>query len=421
MRLKLNYEKVKTYIFMLFITFVVPFTCLCGLYVKGFCASSNSFPLPYGAGSHYGYGDFPLTENIVKNVNDYLSSQGITSNALVINEIANDNSYISFYYITSNLVFAINNEGYFPILNGNVVIFARSDFYGNFCTGGIITYVPSSNSFSLTSDSYIDGRIDLRYLLVDGSVPSDTVIRYYPVYYSSNGDISGYGWVNNTLEYDLPAFSFDGDSSSGASDDFDGSASGSLVPDGDGGFDLDININIPDYSEKLDDIGGSVDSINDKLDSNNSWLQSIYNSIDNFFSIPSSQEVTDTLGNYPLIQDLSGTVSDTKSAVNSIFDFSSVSPKSVNDVDFDYDFHWKFFDFSSGGFIDKVTTIRIRFSWFESIRTPVETVMIVFMTLGFIVYIFRQIPNLINGVSGGVSAGESISSHLQSSKGGVRK
>ena len=422
MRLKLS-EKIKNCSLYFAFTFFIPLVVLCGLRLTGLCASSGgqsyvtTFPLPYGGDSGFGYGDYPLTSSIAAGALDFaLSEYNYQFNLVTIYEVASDNSYIDFIvYVNEGSNFHLLNVSDYPNFDSSGMLIRNLDSYGS-------VLVRYNGAYSLLQEysyrQYYDVSINnwLSSLPTGGFyLPQGTELYNYPVYYSG-GTISG-------SEGDI----FEVSTGSGdiviGGHTIGGSGSGQFIHSSESpstitGFDFDINLTVDDteINSRLDTIDDSINGLGDKIDTSNGFLGGIYQGLTNFFSVPTTDTVTSLISSYPVIYDTLGTYAVTKSTINDLFDFTSISPKTASTVDFDYNFTWKVYDPNTGSFINKSTPVHIVFSWYESIRTPVTLVLTVFLVLGFVVYIFRQIPNLINGVSGGASAGVSVSEQFTSRK-----
>ena len=423
MRLNFHENKIKTYFSLFAFAFVVSFIVLFGLRLDVHAESLSSFPLPFGPCSNWGFSNpndvhIPNDSDLSAFVSGIETSTGNTVYGLFIYEIASDYSYVDFAVAFNDFWYLMPNNTY-PSMPYNDSL--------NLCSLGTVNIFStqiwrfdSSGSFSYTNRNLnVPSQV---YYFSGGVSSSDTFYSWYPYWHIDNEPILvSPDWSGSNV-----GFVYSG---SGGSPDFSGhsiggSGSGSFIPSPDNpstvtGFDFDINLNYDDsgITSRLDTLNDNVSGLGDKIDVSNNWLGRIWSAISDYFSAPDPNEITDTLDDYPLIIDLTSTVNDTKSTVNNIFDFQSIQPKTADNVDFDYDFQWKVYVPQLHAFQTRTTRIHIVFSWFESIRTPVTLVLTVFLVLGFLVYVFRQIPNLINGVGAGASAGQSIADMNNNSSG----
>lgn len=476
MRLKSNYEKVKTYIFMLVITFVVPFTCLCGLYVKGLCASSDVIEFPIPIGDNFGYGG-QLSQDIVDGAISYMFQHHPQTKILTCQKISETSSG------TLSYLFNCYTSDVVSLSNSNITTMRGvflSNVYINYNSSGSIAfeYRPSTGfrpyeygtgSSRCNLYSYVFPVTPDDTSLSDYYLVKDVFIPNYPIWCLSTNfssdDFSlifsdGYNSGDDSGDGSGSSITINGHSVGGGTiSGGDGSSGGT-----DGSFDLefDFDLDIPDYRSQLDDIGGSVDSIGESLDDiggvvgdisdgigslsnkadthttwlqriyaklvdgsdgDESWLKKIYEVLVDFFQgfeIPSETDVQNELANSKMLGGIIRISNSSKQFVSSI-NADDIEVPSASDMDFDYPFHWQVYDFTSGNFVDKVTIVHIIFSWYESIRDKVMLVLSVFMISGFVVYIWKQVPNFINGVSGGASAGQSIADFNVNHKGVKQK
>lgn len=431
MRLKLKNEKIKTCLVMFAFACFVSVTCLCLLPLTVHAETTNQYPVPFGFGSGYGYdlgqsisgGEgstpyVPTDEDIANIVSVIETNKNATCYGLFVREFNNDN--YSFYFTLTDFAYGMPNNTY-PSLG-------YWGFLNCWCFGtrdslpvGEVTFIPSTGNVIVGPGSYDFNRVDL--FIGDGSSAyaySGSDIPCYPVWHINNSPIQvSPSWSADSSTY-RDGFVYIGNSGGGGGFDgpgfITGEGTGTLDPDT-GDLNIDFNLQYDDsvIQGKLDTIIENQEDSLDKQDTTNNRLGQIWQAITDYFTPPTQQEVTTALQGFPVFNDLTNTIGNTKTTVNSIFDFSQIQPKTADNVDFDYDFHWKVYNPSSHSFVTKTTTVHIVFSWFESVRTPVTLVLSVFLALGFLIYIFRQIPNLINGVGGGASAGISVAEHMKGS------
>lgn len=440
MRLKLNYEKIKTCIIMLVITFFVPFISLCGLFINVSAADSIS-----------GYSQFPLP---IVNTFDFSNEQIDLFNSTISSKVnslsstykGNWTNYVLFvrdYYQSGNFVICAlcqpvvsfsNNNDLSGWWNGNSYFYFSSSASR---WGGIIyfDYNPTTNTVSNVQNSFSSNSSDTygsKYfnstLSVNGNVLSNQT--YYPFYLSNINDIV---LSNNPL----PIFSL---SASGGGDDLGGLGDGiGTIKDFDGqGFDIDFEFFLDMNPLKIlgeeirDGILTLGDYITDGFDIVGDKIQDLIGYTRDGFSIvsgyvqeisenskkPTQQQLQEALENSTVVGGVVGVVSNAKGVIDTLFsDFVDVP--SADDMEFDIDFVWRtyFFNGGSDGWVLHHTPIHISFAWYESIRSSVTLVITVFMSIGFLMYFIKQVPNLIAGVSGGASAGQSIADFNVNRKG----
>lgn len=441
MRLKSNYEKVKTYILMLVITIIVPFTCLCGLFINVSAADSVS-----------GFSQFPLP---IVNTFDFTPEQISFFNTTITNRV---NNLSDTYKVNwSNYVLFVRDV----LSNGNieivalcqpVVSFSNSNDLSGWWSGtsyysfrssasrwgGIVYFVynPNTNSvvgnvnYSFDANSnytygqkYISSTLDF-----SGNVLSNQT--FYPFYLSNINDIV---LSNNPL----PIFSL---SASGGGDDLGGLGDGiGTIKNFDGqGFDIDFEFFLDMNPLKIlgeeirDGILSLGEFISDGFDIVGDKIQELIGFIRDGFSIvsgyvqeinenskkPTEQQLYEALENSTVVGGVVGVVSNAKGVIDSLFsDFVDVPQ--AEDMEFDIDFVWRtyFYNGVSDGWVLHHTPIHISFAWYETIRSSVTLVITVFMSIGFLMYFIKQVPNLIAGVSGGASAGQSIADFNVNRKG----
>lgn len=455
MRLRLKNEKIKNCFALFALACFISVTCLCLLPLTVHADSSNTYrttmPLyvsPVSGANQGKPADIDLSgmRNALLN---YLINDGFYSPSIKYITYEGKSETDPIIYVNAFSNYGSPNVSNYPTLNLNSFT-SESNFtfnvtngvypmWYNYSTGACGMHTHNNTPFVLNSyiSLYYNGATPFYALIPNQFIPGYPLYIENDIIYGNDVVFSDYA---NIPSDDEPIYS-------GSS--IGGSGTGTFIPsdDGSGGsseggssgiggtfdFELDLNLDdsaiigaiegvgddiggsLDDISGSLDDIGGSLDTIEGKIDTSNNWLQRIWTAITDYFTPPTKQEILSAFDDFPLIQDLIDTINTTKTSVNSIFDFSSITPKTANNVDFDYDFNWKVYDPDTSSFVTKTTTIHIIFSWFESVRTPVTLVLSVFLTLGFLVYLFRQIPNLINGVGGGASAGMSVSESFSSS------
>lgn len=447
MRLKLKNEKCKISFIYYFIGCFVALVVLYNVRLNVFAASSGGsspsyyteYPLPYGVGTGYGYDSSVVDISTAFNsVYTYATTQlwsgGQISGIYVYEYNSSANRLDLFVTMVSTAdtpnmpSFSPNPQSYPTVSSGDtfscsdinfsyIVSCFLSDYHCEWIISGNITNVNIGSSWTTSLPTNIS------------VVAPDNFYYGYPLYIYGNPDIVSAGGRIG-LTYGSP---------SGGNDDafsIIGSAVGK-VTDGNGNesdVDLDIIFNYDDSNlvNKLDSIEEGINDLNDKQDDTNNWLERIWQAITDYFAMPDPDDITDTLEDYPVINDFIGTTNEIRSTIDDIFDFDSIQPKTASDVDFDYTFHWSVYQPSfasvnpntsrsgSGSvWVPKSTTVRIVLSWYESVRTPCMLVLSTFLVLGFCVYLFKQIPSIINGAGSGIEATRSLSDHL-SNRGGKK-
>lgn len=448
MRLRLN-EIYKISFISYFIGFIVVFCCLfCFLSFRSFCASGQavySAP-PYPVGDGYGYNS-SQEELFNQAVSEILALRPDVQ--LIYCCSFTDSNYAYF-----NGVYGLSDITITGALNSG---FSRATYTGSaidgfiWSNGSIVqtTYYPGSPTYCQLSDYTLfnPDNPNFVYLIKNQFIPG------YPLYISPNVDKSVY---NDCF------FVKSGSSGIGVS----GGASGSITSPGGDSSDLDLQFDLLiddsalldklqeildsnlSQEDKLDSIitllssaNGKYDSIisylqgsnnslatlNQKLDliygklvdsndNNKSWLEKIYRWLVDFgsvFALPDPEDVQEVLENSTFWNAVTDLINFAKTFKNQL-SLSNVTPKNSSNVDFYYDFHWNVYNFDTNTFEDKVTTVFIQFSWFESIRTPVTLVLTVFLILGMASYFVHQLVNLINGSGSGVN----FVSAVRKSKGG---
>lgn len=417
----MNENKIKTYCFSSCIAFMLAFVVLFGLRLDVRAETKNAFPLPYGPGSNWGFSNpnevrLPNDEDILGLVSQVETSTGNTVYGFFIYEIASDYSYVKFAVAFNDFWFLMPNDTY-PSMPYNDYMYLRTINTAN--TFNTQIWRLDNNGAFYYDNFNLDSGTGTFFS--GGVSSSDTFYIWYPFYHKDFAPVQ----VSSNWSTGREGFTYVGISGGGGFD-----APGFITGEGTGTLDSDTgDLNI-DFNLQYDDsaIQGKLDTIIDnqegsleKQDTANNLLGRIWQAITDYFTPPTQQEVQTALNGFPVFGDLTNTIGQTKTTVNSIFDFSQIQPKTADNVDFDYDFTFVYYDPQFHRLRDKVVTVHIVFSWFESIRTPVTLVLSVFLALGFLVYIFRQIPNLINGVGAGASAGQSIADSVTNQKGGGSK
>lgn len=427
MRLNLNEFKSKIHIIKYFVTFSFACLVLCGLSLTVSAETKTQWPLPYGFGSGYGYREWSGS-NPVTPVLQYLDSQNITYYGLLMYEQASDNSYVEFivplqqfYYISRN--------------NNGAMSTYPSTYLLNSSYGGLISVmrvkITQNGTITTTSSYNLNQPICPFPVNINGTatVASNTFYLYYPVYTPDYADITIY--QDNNSSRPFTGFVFGGeipvDPITGSS--IGGQGSGHFIPasgSDSGSFDFDINL-VYDNTEiisgftRMDDqfeglkiqlnawqllweawktgqqtvLNGLQNGINTIIDK----LTDIQGGINQVVGVPSSGTVASIAQDSDVMGGFIEVTSNANGLVTGIFeDFGSNDIPTSADMDFDYPFHWSVY--KNGSFEDKTTSVHISFGWYESIRSKVLLVIGVFMVVGFVVYIIKQIPNFINGVGG---------------------
>lgn len=432
----MNENKIKTYCFGSLFAFVLAFVILYCLPLSAKASSVSSLPMPYGFGSDYGYREWEGS-NPIPYLLEYCEDNNITCYGMLMYEQASDNSYV--------IVTVLKEDFYFIVRNNNGAIPTYPPIYINDINGsdqidairlkitqdGIIT-VANSNFVFRSGTLYLNG---VNY------VSSGVAYLNYPLYYLNYSDIScfsdnGLGWFTG--------FEFLGEIP--PAEDFDGfgfgEMTGTITPASgvdSPGFDIDFDFFIDMNPLKIlgeeirDGIGSLLDKVEDgfstvigsigdtftMLQNNTQTLISKVGEIVDDLKKPTSQQLQDTLDNSTVVGGVVDIAQEGKTFLDSLT-ASGIQVPTSQDMDFDYPFTWKEYVPALHAFHTHTTNVHITFSWYESIRDKVLLVLGVFMTIGFTVYLIKQIPNLIAGVSGGASAGQSIADHVTNNKGGKK-
>lgn len=440
MRLKLNYEKVKTYILMFVITFFVSAFSLCLLRLDVLAADSvsgrSTLPLPFGYGSHFGFSSNQLSlmpdDDEISDIVDYVYNyNGSTVYGLFIYEIGSD--YVLFDCFTSDFWFQGND---YPNISSTFSTFNLRAF-GSAQTVNYIRVKFQNGSVSFVSSGRNSGSVNY---FSNGVVPADTYIFYYPFWYVNGDIVYSQNFVANDNNDFIGFEYYGGGGSSGGASSL-GSGIGT-IKDFDGqGFDIDFDFfldlnplkilgeeirdGVFQLGEYISDgfdivvgkIGELIGYIRDGFNIVSGYVEEIVDDLEK----PSQQQLQEALQNSTVVGGVVGVVSNAKGVIDTLFsDFVEVP--SAEDMEFDIDFVWRtyFFNGGSDGWVLHHTPIHISFAWYESIRSSVTLVITVFMSIGFLMYFIKQIPNLIAGVSGGASAGQSIAD-FNSNRGGDKK
>lgn len=431
----MNENKIKTYCFGSLFTFVLAFVVLYCLPLVSH-ASTNQIPAPYGFGSGYGYREW-TGSNPIPTILDYFEENNIDVYGILMYEQASDNSYLDFYICKEDFIYVGSGENgtswnlYYGLdLRDTSLSGVSADLY-RIDSNGNITLRNTNYDLSPTC-SFPDG----------GVISSGVAYVYYPLWYPDNGAIKLRRSFNDATYYD--GFVFEGEIPPVV--DYDGlgfgDLSGTITPSSgvdSPGFDIDFDVFIDMNPLKIlgeeirDGIGSLVEKVEDgfttvigaigdtftMLQNNTQTLVSKVGEIVDDLKKPSSQQLQDTLDNSTVVGGVVDIAQEGKTFLDSLT-ASGIQVPTAQDMDFDYPFTWKEYVPALHAFHTHTTTVHISFSWYESIRDKVLLVIGVFMTIGFTVYLIKQIPNLIAGVSGGASAGQSIADHVTNNKGGKK-
>ena len=422
MRLKLNEKLHKNYFLYSFALVVFSAACLYCLSLRSEAASSSGpgsnmvteYPLYYGFGSGYGYPAGVDVSSVVSSAIQYAGTSlwyGHTPYAVFAYEYNSNSGIFTVCCVYEGSVnFSPNPQSFPSIVAGDTLTYGRTVQY--FIDVNVSTLACSWNrnvSFNSVSPyTWLSSTPTGGFY-----IPQDVLLYGYPLWIDGNIDIYSAG--------DRLGFIYGVPSSGGHITSISGGGIGSLIPDSStGGYNIgfDINIDTSDITDHLqviednqDDIKSSIDDMGQSLGDISGKMGVITDQLDYQNGVPSSQTYLDVLQGSGTF----GGLIETTQSVTSIGKDLFGSPGTItsSDMNFDFDFHYSTYNYNTSSFVDNVQSVHISFDWHESIRNKVVTVIIVFMSLGFLMYLFRQIPNLINGVSGGASAGQSIADSFQ--------
>lgn len=442
MRLKLkNDDKIKIRLFGSLFVFLCSFVFLYCLPLTVHAETKNAFPLPYGPGSNWGFSNpnevrLPNDDEILDLVSQVETSTGNTVYGFFIYEIANDFSYVRFAVAFNDFWYLMPNDTY-PSMPYNDYMYLRTLNTGNpFSTQ--IWKLDNNGAFYYDNGNINSGT---GTFFSGGVSSSDTFYTWYPFWHKDFEPIQ----VSSNWSTGREGFVYQGVSGGGGFDGpgFQGSASGQLTPkssvDGQG-FDIDFDFfvdmnplqilgeeirdGIGTLIEKVKDgfsiVIGSIGDTFQMLKDNTDTIVSKIQELAEDAKKPSSQQLEEALYDSTVVGGIVDVAQSGKNFLDSLT-ASGIQVPSSEDMDFDYSFTWKEYKPKLHAFRTHSSTVHISFSWYESIRSKVLLVLGVFMTIGFTVYLIKQMPNLIAGVSGGGSAGVSISDFNRNNSKGAKK
>lgn len=444
----MNENKIKTYCFGSCFAFVLAFVVLFGLRLTVHAETTSQYPVPFGFGSGYGYdldqsssgGDsspayIPTDADIANIVSVIETNRNATCYGLFVREFNEDN--YSFYFTLTDFAYGMPNDTY-PSLG-------YWGYLNCWCYGtrdslpvGVVSYIPSTGNVIVEQYSNSINRCDL--FSGDGSACfaySGVDIPLYPVWHINNSPIQvSSAWSSDPSTY-RDGFVYFGNSGGGGGFDgpgFEGSASGELTPKSsvDGpGFDIDFDFFIDMNplqilgEEIRDGIGSLIDKVEDgfstvigaigdtftMLQNNTQTLISKVQELASDFSRPTAEQIEDALDDSEAIGGLVSVHNKIKGIIDTLTT-AGIEVPDAEDMEFDLPFHWKNYFYQPGvsdGWVDHTTTVHISFAWYESIRSKVLIVIYTFMAIGFAIYLFKQIPAILQGMAGSYSAGKSVS------------
>lgn len=394
----------------------------------GLCASSvpTSYPLPIGDG--YGYGG-NLSSEFLNTIIPQLINPSNPPDLITCTSF-NDNGV--FYFNVYFGLNSINLTGSSNLNSRGEISYSANRVIGKIIRNGVIdgTNYSSFSPNTCIPSNYVlpvSGNEFYVYLQRNVFIPS------YPLYLNDNISESIYSDYFYFLDE-----SSGGDDSSGGSITINGhSVGGGTISSGDGSsggadgsFDLefDFDLDIPDYSGQLDNIGGSLDSISGavddlggaiddlsgKQDTSNTLLGQIKSSLDRLHlyledGVGTVQDYLEDI--YEKLSDLydyitepfnetkfnnklsslqiSQDINSLRGSVNSITSTFNVSASSSSDMRFEIPFTLPYINYSDVAVID--------FAWYENIRNTIAPFIVAFLSFGFILSLIRSIPGIFHG------------------------
>ena len=402
MRLKLNEKLHKNYFLYSFALVVFSAAFMYCLSLTVHAAEISAYPLYYGAGSGYGYPSEIDISSVVSSAITYAGNSlwyGHTPYAVFAYEYNSNTGVFTVCLVYEGSVnFSPNPQSYPSITNGDSLSYGRTVQY-------FIDVDVSSFSCSWNRSASFNSVSPYLWLVSNGSggfyVPTGVTLYGYPLW--SDGGIDIYssgdrlGFICG-VPREIGTGAINGEAF-GKVTDSDGNESS---------IDLELNLNYDDsgVTSRLDELNSSVSDGIGVLGDISGKISTLNDNVIEAKEVPTNNQLTSVLNDSEVIGSLVAITSEAYTGFSTVF--SEPDEVTSSDMIFDLPFHYQVYDYDSGSFTDHVKNVRISFAWYEPIRNKVCTVIIVFMCLGFGMYIFRQIPNLINGVSGGASAGESI-------------
>ena len=403
MRLRLNEKLHKNYFLYSFALVVFSAAFMYCMSLTVHAAEISAYPLYYGAGSGYGYPSDVDISTVVSSAISYAGNSlwyGHTPYAVFAYEYNSNTGIFTVCCVYEGSVNFSPNPQTYPNITGNdSLTYGRTIQY--FIDVDVSSYSCTWNrnvSFNSVSP-YI-------WLVSDGSggfyVPQDVTLYGFPLWTDGNIDIYSAG--------DRLGFIFGAPRVPGSGPGLTGEAFGKVTdPEGnESDIDLEINLNYDDsgVTSRLDELNSSVLDGFGVLGEISGKISDFNDDFNEKTEVPTNNQLTSVLNDSEVIGSMVAIASEAYTGFSTVF--SEPETVTSSDMIFDLPFHYQIYDYDTGSFVDHVKYVRISFAWYESIRSKVLTVIVVFMCLGFGMYLFRQIPNLINGVSGGASAGESV-------------
>lgn len=446
MRLNL-YEKNKNIWLYTLIAIMLPIIILHVVQLRVFASgeeitSTNSFPLPFGPGSNWGYSNpndvrLPNDAEILDLVDQIETSTGNTVYGLFIYEIASDYSYVVFAVAFNDFWYLMPNDTY-PAMPYNDYLNLRR-LNGRDLFSCQLWKLENNGTFYYTNGN--NNTPDQSYFFSSGVSHANTFYYWYPFWHkdfepiqvSSNWSTGREGFVYRgvsgggpgpAIDFDAPGF---------------GSGSYEVDPDtGDvSGFSFDFNLDFSSIGDHLtalfdnlsESLGSWFDPIHDNLDTIIDKLDDILDNMGAILDRMSPNNLTtqnfgDATGyllnnfvkNSPAFKQWVDLGTSFKDFYDELFDDSDFE-NPVYDDDFpvvEYEAYW-FMPTNDDmdehpEFDDWYVPIHFKadFRWYERIREPFLKVFMTFFTIGFLFYAIKQVPNILHGVAGGVSNGSSV-------------
>lgn len=425
MRLKLN-DKTKSIFLVSFALILVLFNCLCySLPVVAASFSTTSItelPLPYGTDTGFGYSvsDSEISNYVSLIVSDYQRIVGGGGEPVqVVYMIEEGNGYIILGATRGGFTFSSNTHPNYPALSDLTYL----SYWNLNVSGTGYRFRCENGSISLVWDnlSSVNPYYSWTQAMPTGTtgIAPGVALYGYPLYTASDSDIDD---GNGHIIFTRSAPNVTGNGSV--------EGTGTYTPDdttqSGGSYHFSF-----DFSAILDKLDSLFDGFSDLFDDLKNTLGGLLDTIkddladikDIIFGLESPAE--NVTGSWVENQFNSNSVFGGILQLTSSFGYNiGVLFSDLSNVTFsdgfpivEYDWEWVLPFLDSAYFDDVILdgTIRVNFSWWENISPKLLPIIFTFIYLSWFLYIFRQIPNFINGVSGGVSGVIGGISHLSAS------
>jgi len=425
MRLKLN-EQNKSIFLVSFAVIIVLLNCLCYSLPVVAASSSSSvtteLPLPYGTDTGYGYSvsDSEIANYVSLIVQNYQRIVGGGGEPVqVVYMVEEGNGYLILGATRGGFTFSSDTHPNYPAFSDLTYL----SYYNLNTTGTGYRFRCENGSVSLVWDSFnnVNPYYSWSQVMPTGSngIAPGVALYGYPLWTYSDSDVDdGNGHIIFTRS--LPNVSGNGSVE----------GTGTYTPDdttqSGGSYQFSF-----DFSAILDKLDSLFDGFSDLFDDLKNTLGNLLDTIkddiadikDIVFGIENpAKNVTGTwiMNEFNSNSVFGGIIQLTSAfSANIGLLFSDLGNVTFTDgfpvVVYDWDWVLPFLD--SPYFDDVILggTIRVNFRWWEDVGPILLPIIFTFIYLGWFLYIFRQIPNFINGVSGGVSGVIGGISHLSAS------